>query len=85
MADQLPHNPSDSNRSILGEFLKFLGLMLTVGGSLAILRTAGVAGRWFSGPQFFFTLLLPIGLILWAVGLYLARPNNDGSGGGDHG
>jgi hypothetical protein len=69
-----PPLPKSSDRSLLADFLKFLGLMLTIGGSLAILRTHGVENRWFSGPQLFFTLLIPVGLCMWAAGFFLRKP-----------
>jgi len=53
----------DSARLTAGQFLIFIGLMTSVAGALAIIRT--------HDGNLFFNLLIPLGLILWAAGKYL--------------
>ena len=84
-----PTNPPSGNRpgssprdSNFGAFLKFIGLMLTLGGSLAMIRTKGVGEHWFSGPPIFFVLLILIGLGVWGVGFYLCGKARDSNGHG---
>ena len=59
--------PSSSNddtpRSLTGQFLLFVGPLVTMGGALAILRTGQ--------RSIFYVVLMPIGLAMWAVGLWL--------------
>lgn len=59
---------TESNRQITGQALKFGGLLLMVGGSLAMLRTRGVENGFFDGLPLFFLLLIPVGLAAWVVG-----------------
>lgn len=61
----------ESNRQITGQALKFGGLLLMVGGSLAMLRTRGVENGFFDGLPLFFLLLIPAGLVAWVVGFRL--------------
>jgi len=69
----LPHDEPESSRNLIGQLVKFLGLMTTIGGSLALIRTLGVQQAiWFSGPRVFFLALIPFGLILWGVGFWLS-------------
>ncbi|MCE9592540.1 MAG: hypothetical protein K8S99_18690 [Planctomycetes bacterium] len=71
---------AESNRLITGQALKFAGLVLTVGGSLAIFRTRGVESSWFNDRPWFFLLLIPLGLVTWFVGFRLcaaAAPPSD--------
>jgi len=66
--------PRDSN---FGAFLKFFGLMLMLGGSLAMIRTRDVGEHWFSGPPIFFLLLILIGLGVWGYGYFLCAKARD--------
>lgn len=58
----------ESSRHTTGQFLKFAGLLLTVGGSLATLRTRGVEDAFFDNRPWFFLALIPVGLVVWFVG-----------------
>lgn len=62
---------TESNRLITGQALKFCGLLLIVGGSLAMLRTRAVENGFFDGLPLFFLLLIPVGLVAWVVGFRL--------------
>lgn len=55
--------PEESRRLLWGQALTFLGPMIAVGGALAILRT--------HQPSVFFSLLMPLGLVLLGVGYWL--------------
>jgi len=55
-------------RMTLGQFLCFMGLMVTLAGALAILRM-----RHLQEGNSFYNALMPIGLIMWAVGAWLRR------------
>lgn len=68
-----PHaQDGESGIAIAGQALKFLGIMLIAGGSLAMLRTRGVDdGRFFGGSPWLFLLLIPLGMAAYAGGFYL--------------
>ena len=80
-----PHAPTN-RRAIAAEFLRFVGIMMTVGAALAILRGAGVQERfWVEARPLFFAALMPIGLAVWFLGLRMTNARrNGGSAGGDH-
>ena len=59
-----PAPPSDDGRRTLGQFLRFFGLLMTAGGSLAVIRLSRAGTR-----DAFIALLLPLGLVIWYVGL----------------
>jgi len=55
-----PESPMDSPRAITAQALKFLGLLLACGGSLALIRTGE--------RSLFFASMMPIGIVLWVTG-----------------
>ena len=59
------HDKPESSRHIAGQFLMFAGMLVTIGGSLALIRTGE--------RSIFYTLLMPIGLGMWALGYWLRR------------
>src|SRR5947207_3073023 len=68
----------ESTRSIAAQAFKFLGLIATCAGALAVLRLMGTKEE---GQRWFYALLMPLGLIAWFIGFYLslARPENAGA------
>jgi hypothetical protein len=55
-------------RMTLGQFLCFTGIMVTLGGALAIIRT-----REFHEVSIFYNALMPLGLIMWTAGAWIRR------------
>lgn len=53
----------ESGQLIAGQFLCFIGIMLTIGAALAIIRTG-----WQS---LFFNIMMLAGLAIWSAGKYL--------------
>lgn len=61
----MAHSMSDdSPQMVAAQALKFLGLLVSAGGSLAILRTGQ--------RSLLFALLMLLGLIMWGIGFWLA-------------
>lgn len=76
-----PPAPAESGQLILGQFLKFAGMLVTAGGALAMFRTEEVGEWWFGGRPWFFMVLLPLGMLIWVAGFFLvARSSRDGEG-----
>lgn len=72
------HNPPESTRSIAAQACKFLGLIATCAGALAVIRLVGTDEQ---NQRWFYALLMPLGLISWFVGFYLSlhRPGDGDS------
>lgn len=62
-------HPKDSPRYIVAQALKFGGLMLTVAGSLALIRT--------HERSLFYVSLMPIGLVIWFIGFRIVQKIED--------
>lgn len=58
---------SESSRQLCGQFLKFIGLVASAGGSLALIRLLGT--REEGNP--FYALFMPAGLVIWLVGFLM--------------
>lgn len=65
-----PSSDNDSSRAIAGQFLCFAGLITTCAGALALIRTGE--------PSLFFAVLMPIGMVMWAVGRWMRAAREDG-------
>lgn len=59
--------PQESGRQVCGQFLKFIGLVASAGGSLALIRLLGT--REEGSP--FYALFMPVGLVIWLVGFLM--------------
>ena len=57
--------PPDTSRSIAGQFLMFIGPIVTMAGALAIFRTGE--------KTIFYLALMPIGLVMWIIGFRLRQ------------
>lgn len=58
----------ETPRQTLGRFLLFIGPIMTVGGSLAVMRMGRVGVH-----EAFYAAFLPVGLIVWFIGWRLLR------------
>jgi hypothetical protein len=54
---------TDSPAAITAQALKFLGLLVTAGGALAILRTGE--------RNLLYVCMMPLGLVMWGAGFWL--------------
>lgn len=71
--------PSPEPRSaVVGQFLKFAGLMATIGGALAGIRLLGTPEE----GSVFYAFFMPVGIVIWGVGYFLIARSRSG---GAHG
>ncbi len=66
-----PPNP-DSTRALTAYALRFLGLIVTCAGALALIRTGE--------RSIFYALLMPIGLVMWGTGFFMTKRNSRDAG-----
>jgi len=67
-----PEQGDESGSATAGQALKFLGIMLIAGGSLAMMRTRGVhQTTFFEGSPWLFLLLIPVGIATYVAGFYM--------------
>ena len=74
MNDVTPDPPPESTRQIWAQALRFLGPILALGGLVAALRT-----RTTEEFSWFWLALIPIGLTVTALGVWLGTPPSDDS------
>ncbi|MCC7192637.1 MAG: hypothetical protein IT444_07630 [Phycisphaeraceae bacterium] len=67
--DDPSQNTSESTRSIAAQSCKFLGLMLTCAGALAVIRLLGTQEE---NQRWFYALLMPLGMVTWFIGFWLS-------------